>query len=174
MPLESNFLVIFKQKRTFHDFPFIFKRKPQIKFSNANETEASEAINHFLCVANRRIRCSTILLLYQRPTINCWLQNESKFSAALMQWVMQRTHQTNSNSNNFSLFSNYRRTTLQVSPARVRARIHPAVQSAAAPTQPRRTGGACQKSAVPLQHLRQGICHRVQPADAHIQGESIG
>lgn len=53
----------------------------------------------------------------------------------------------------------------------VRTGLHPALQPAAAPEEPRRSGGAGQEQAVPLHHLRQGVRHRVQSEDAHYEGK---
>lgn len=54
----------------------------------------------------------------------------------------------------------------------VRARVHPVVQPTATPEEPRRSGRAGQEPSLPLHHLWQGLCHRVQPAHSHYQGTS--
>ena len=66
-----------------------------------------------------------------------------------------------------------RRAAVQMPPSRLRARVHPAVQPAAAPPQPRRAGRARQEQALPLQHLRQRVRHRVQSQNPHVQGRFI-
>ena len=88
------------------------------------------------------------------------------YSLCLLSHVKKR------NANDFlKLFVN-RRTTVQVPPARLRPSFHPTVQSAAALEEPRRTGRTCQKSALPLQHMRQRLRHRVESTHPHVQGQS--
>lgn len=64
-----------------------------------------------------------------------------------------------------------RRTTLQMSSAWLRSRLHPTKQPSTALTQPRCPGGACQKSSLPLQYMRKRLRNRVQLANAHIKGK---
>ena len=53
---------------------------------------------------------------------------------------------------------------------RVRAGLHPAVEPAAAPAQPREPDRAAEEPALPLQHLRQGVRHGEQPQNSHWKG----
>ena len=54
---------------------------------------------------------------------------------------------------------------------RVRAGLHPAVEPAAAPAQPREPDRAAEEPALPLQHLRQGLLETLAsswtPAKSH-------
>ena len=51
----------------------------------------------------------------------------------------------------------FRRTPLQVPRSRLRSRLHPAVQSSAAPSQSRLADRETQKQTFPLSHLRKGF-----------------
>ena len=52
--------------------------------------------------------------------------------------------------------------------------LHPAVQPAATPPEPRVPDREVEKQALPLQHLRQGVRYREQPQDSHWQGQYRG
>lgn len=68
--------------------------------------------------------------------------------------------------------SDRRWTTVQVPFTGLRAGLHPTVEFAATPEESRRSGGAGEEPAVPLQHLRQGLRHGVQPPYSHVEGQS--
>lgn len=68
--------------------------------------------------------------------------------------------------------SDRRWTTVQVPFTGLRAGLHPTVEFAATPEESRRSGGAGEEPAVPLQHLRQGLRHGVQPPYPHVEGQS--
>lgn len=68
--------------------------------------------------------------------------------------------------------SDRRWTTVQVPFTGLRAGLHPTVEFAATPEESRRSGGAGEEPAVPLQHLRQGFRHGVQPPYPHVEGQS--
>lgn len=66
----------------------------------------------------------------------------------------------------------FRWTTVQMPPTRMRTCIYTTFELAAALTQPWCSSRESQKSSVSLQHLRQRICHRVKFKDTHIKGQS--
>lgn len=64
-----------------------------------------------------------------------------------------------------------RRTSIQMPPTRLRESLHPAVQSPATPTEPRRSGGEGKEQTLPLQHLWQRLRHWKQFANSYRQGQ---
>ena len=69
-------------------------------------------------------------------------------------------------------FSCCRWTSVQVPSTGLRAGVHSIIEFAATPSESRRPGGTGEEPAVPLQHLRQRLRHRIQPSYPHVEGQS--